>query len=141
MRFWDASAVVPLVTLEKETDDCRNFLAEDTEIVVWFLTPVEVISALTRRLREKSLKPTEFIRAKEQLAALEGAWSEVVSVEQVRERARRVLERHALRAADSLQLAAALIVSEENPHGIPFITLDRRLGRAAKIEGFSVLGI
>jgi uncharacterized protein with PIN domain len=67
VKFWDASAVVPLVALEKETGDCRTVLAEDTDIVVWFLTPVEVLSALTRRLREKSLKPIEFSRAKERL--------------------------------------------------------------------------
>lgn len=141
MRFWDASAVVPLVALEKETKDCRILLAEDTDIVVWFLTPVEVISALTRRLREKSLKSIEFSKAKEQLAALERAWSEVISVERVRERARRLLETHPLRAADSLQLAAALLTSEEIPQGFPFVTLDRRLAGAAAKEGFHVLGV
>jgi uncharacterized protein with PIN domain len=99
VKFWDASAVVPLVASEKETGACRSVLAEDTDIVVWFLTPVEVISALTRRLREKSLKPMEFSKAKEQLAVLERAWSEVISVERVRERARRLLETHPLRAA------------------------------------------
>ncbi len=141
MRFWDASTLVPLVALEKETGACRTLLAEDTDIVVWFFTPVEVLSALSRRLREKSLKPIEFADAKENLAALESAWSEVISVEQVRDRARRLLESHPLRAADSLQLAAALLTSEENPQGLPFVTLDRRLGRAAKKEGFSVLGV
>jgi hypothetical protein len=65
---------VPLVALEKETGDCRTLLAEDRDIVVWLLTPVEVISALTRRLREDSLKPNEFSKAKEQLATLEKAW-------------------------------------------------------------------
>ena len=141
MKFWDASAVVPLVALEKETGDCRTLLANDTDIVVWFLTPIEVISALIRRLREKSLKPIEFSRAKEQLTALERAWSEVISVERVRERARRLLETHSLRAADSLQLAAALLTSEENPQGFPFVTLDRRLGGAAEKEGFHVIGV
>jgi predicted nucleic acid-binding protein len=141
VRFWDASAVVPLVALEKETKDCRILLAEDTDIVVWFLTPVEVISALTRRLREKSLKSIEFSKAKEQLAALERAWSEVISVERVRERARRLLETHPLRAADSLQLAAALLTAEEIPQGFPFVTLDRRLAGAAAKEGFHVLGV
>ena len=53
MRFWDASAIVPLVALEKETGDCRTLLAEDRDIVVWLLTPVEVISALTRSVRKK----------------------------------------------------------------------------------------
>jgi hypothetical protein len=141
VKFWDASAIVPLVTLEKETEDCRTLLAEDTDIVVWFLTPVEVISALTRRLREKSLKPIEFSSAKEQLSTLEGAWSEVISVERVRERARRLLETHPLRAADSVQLAAALLTSEEAPQGFPFVTLDRRLGSAAAKEGFHVIGV
>ena len=141
MKFCDASAVVPLVALEKETGDCRTLLAEDTDIVVWFLTPAEVISALSRRLREKSLKPTEFSKAKEQVAALERTWSEVISVERVRERARRLLETHPLRAADSLQLAAALLTSEETLRGFPFVTLDRRLGDAAKKEGFHVIGV
>ena len=140
MKFWDASAIVPLVTLEKETGDCRILLSEDTDIVVWFLTPVEVISALTRRLREKSLKPIEYSSAKEQLAILERAWSEVISVERVRERARRLLETHPLRAADSLKLSAALLTSEESPQGFPFVTLVRRLGSAADKEGFPVIG-
>jgi predicted nucleic acid-binding protein len=141
VKFWDASAIVPLVALEKETGEYRTLLAEDTDIVVWFLTPVEVISALTRRLREKSLKPMEFSRAKEHLATLEKAWSEVISVERVRERARRLLETHPLRAADSLQLAAALLTSEETPQGFPFVTLDQRLGDAAEKEGFDVIGV
>jgi predicted nucleic acid-binding protein len=141
VKFWDASAVVPLVASEKATGACRSVLAEDTDIVVWFLTPVEVISALTRRLREKSIKPIELSRAKQQLAALEKAWSEVISVERVRERARRLLEIHPLRAADSLQLGAALLTSEETPQGFPFVTLDRRLGDAAEKEGFHVIGV
>jgi uncharacterized protein len=141
VRFWDASAIVPLIAMEKETRDCRALLAEDREIVVWVMTPVEVISALTRRLRDKSLKPIDFSKAKEHLAALENAWSEVISIESVRERARRLLETHPIRAADSLQLAAALLTSEENPQGFPFVTLDRRLSVAAEKEGFQVLGV
>jgi hypothetical protein len=54
-----------------------------------------------------------------QLAALERAWSEVIPVERVRERARRLLETHPLRAADSLQLAPALLTSEETLKASP----------------------
>ena len=139
MRFWDASAVVPLVALESESDGCRRFLAEDRDMVVWLLTPVEVISALTRRLRERTLRPSDFRKAKAQLVLLEQAWSEVVSVERARERARRLLESHPLRAADALQLAAALVLSEERPEELPFVTLDERLGQAAEKEGFTLL--
>ena len=137
MRFWDASAVVPLVVAEEATTQCRKFLAEDPEVVVWCLTPVEVISALTRRRRESALKPTEFRKAN---VLLERAWSEVVSLERVRERARRLLESHPLRAADALQLAAALVAAEDNPADVPCVTLDRRLALAAEKEGFPVLG-
>ena len=131
--------MVPLVALESESDGCRRFLAEDRDMVVWLLTPVEVISALTRRLRERTLRPSDFRKAKEQLVLLEQAWSEVVSVERARERARRLLESHPLRAADALQLAAALMVSEERPEELPFVTLDERLGQAAEKEGFTLL--
>ncbi len=141
MRFWDASAVVPLVVAEKETHLCRRLLAEDAEVVVWVLTPVEVISALTRRLREGSLKPPGFRKAKEQLVFLERVWSEVISLDTVRERARRLLEGHSLRAADALQLAAAIVTSEEKPQDTPLVTLDNRLALAAEKEGFQILGL
>lgn len=141
MKFWDASAIVPLVVAEEETTSCRILLAEDTEVVVWFLTPVEVYSALNRRLREGSLKLQDFRKAKERFLLLEKAWSEVISVERVRDRALRLLENHPLRAADALQLAAAVIVSEDNPRSLPFVTLDSRLGLAVEKEGFPVLGI
>ena len=141
MRFWDASAVVPLVVAEEETNHCRKLLAEDAEVVVWFLTPLEVISALARRLRESTLKLSDFRKAKGQLLLLERAWFEVTSVERVRELARRLLESYPLRAADALQLAAAIIISENSPQDTPFVTLDNRLGLAAEREGFTLLGV
>ena len=140
MRFWDASAVVPLLVAEEETDYCRRLLAEDAEVVVWFFTLVEVISALTRRRREHSLKLQDFRKAKEQLILLERVWSEVVTMERVRERARRLLESHTLRAADALQLAADLVASEEKPQDLPFVTLEHPLALGAEEEGFKVLG-
>jgi predicted nucleic acid-binding protein len=141
VRFWDASSIVPLVVEEDQTSYCRRLLAEDTEMVVWLLTPVEVISALTRRLRENSLRLPEFRKAKGQLLLLERAWSEVTAVEKVREHARRLLESHPLRAADALQLAAAIVVSEDNPQDTPFVTLDNRLALAAEREGFTLLEV
>ena len=141
MRFWDASAVVPLIVSESESSNCRRILAEDTELIVWCLTSVEVTSALTRRLRENSLSVSLFRGAKDQLSVLERAWSEVISFEAVRDRARRLLEMHSLRAADSLQLAAALVASEEKPSQLPFVSLDRNLARAAEKEGFELLEV
>ena len=141
MRFWDSSAIVPLVVAEEETDRCGVLLHDDSEVVVWLFTAVEVVSALTLRLRERSLKQQEFRVAREQLNLLQRAWSEVVSVDKVRDRSVRLLEVHSLRAADALQLAAALIASEETPQDLSFLTLDQRLGEAALKEGFPVEGV
>lgn len=46
---------------------------------------------------------------------------------------------HPLRAADSLQLAAAIVVADGAPRALPFVTLDDRLALAADKEGFPVL--
>jgi predicted nucleic acid-binding protein len=54
-------------------------------------------------------------------------------------RARRLLETHPLSAADALQLAAALVMTEERPTGTEFVTFDIRLAEAANKEGFPVL--
>ena len=60
----------------------------------------------------------------------------VVPTEPVRQRAYRAHSVHALRAADALQLAAALAWCEDKPAGERLVTLDERLRTAAKREGF-----
>ncbi len=54
--------------------------------------------------------------------------------------AQRLLRLHPLRAADSLQLAAALLACEHRPQGWQFVCLDARLSLAAEREGFNVIG-
>jgi len=53
-------------------------------------------------------------------------------------RAYSLLELYPLRAADALQLAAALDYFEKSPKGNVFITADQRLADAARQSGFSV---
>jgi predicted nucleic acid-binding protein len=139
VRFWDSSAIVPLVTREPQSGRCREWLKADATILVWALASTEVISALARKRRESALDRGAFGKAKRRLAALEAAWNEVVAIDAVRARARRLLELHPLRAADALHLAAALVVSEEDPGRIDFVTFDDRLAEAAEKEGFSIL--
>jgi hypothetical protein len=45
---------------------------------------------------------------------------------------------HPLRAGDALQLAAALVSSEDAPQGETFVCLDTRLRDAARREGFAI---
>jgi len=140
MRFWDSSAIVPLLCREAESARCREWVREDPAVLVWALAATETISALAGKRREGVLSAARFGAAKRRLAALEAAWSEVTAWDAVRARARRLLEVHALTAADALHLGAALVAVEERPLGVAFVTFDRALEDAAEREGFTLLG-
>jgi hypothetical protein len=139
MRFWDASAVVPLLVAERPTVAVRRLLRADARMAVWALTPLEVLSALWRRQRGRELAPREQTAAEQALHQLEQVWSVIADIDVVERRARRLIATHALRAADAAQLAAALVACDERPELLPFVTLDDRLGDAARREGFAVV--
>lgn len=139
MRFWDSSALVPLVCREQESARCRSWLKADPVVLVWALAATEVVSALSRKRREEAVSAAVFDAAKHRLAKLEHGWNEITQIDAVRGKARRLLEVHALSAADALHLAAALVAVEDRPSHVGFVTFDRRLNEAAGKEGFRVL--
>lgn len=139
MRFWDSSALLPLIVQEPLTSKTRSMLADDREILVWALTGVELASAIWRRARTGEIDDVARVAVQDGLAELEQAWSSVTDVPRVALRARRLLASHPLRAADACQLAAALLACHERPDVLPFVTLDSRLAEAARREGFQVL--
>jgi hypothetical protein len=138
MKFWDSSAIVPLILFEAESSWARRLLKSDPHGLVWCLSTVEVRSALARRSREGTLTGEAYGIACKRTERLFGGLSQVLGFEPVRARAVRLLDLHPLRAADSLQLAAALIVAKDQPKDLPFVTLDQRLAEAARKEGFPV---
>ena len=79
--------------------------------------------------------------AEQRLTVLQNGWEEVVPTEAVRRIAKRLLRTHSLRAADALQLAAALAACEQEPDRFEMVCLDLRLTEAARREGFVVIGI
>lgn len=140
MRFWDSSALIPLVLAERSTTRVKRWLREDPDVIVWTLTRVELLSALARRRREEPESAPQLLAARRDLLSAWEQWSEVTAVELVRRHAERVVETHPLRAADALQIAAALVAAEGDPTTFEFVSLDRNLAEAAEREGFGVLG-
>src|SRR5258708_4181398 len=112
MKFWDSSAVVPLLVTEPMTRIIREILAEDRQMHVWWATDVECVSALTRLERENPAASISIETAFDRLAALREDWSEIAPGNSVRDVAKRLLRVHVLRAADALQLAAASALSD-----------------------------
>lgn len=139
MRFWDSSAIVPVVVEEAASRACRDLLRADRRVVVWCLTRTEVLSALCRRCREGGLSREDLARAEGRLERLALRWDEVDAVLPVREAAERLLRIHPLRAADALQLGAALVLVEHRPRRSPLVSLDAGLSAAAAAEGFEVI--
>ncbi len=140
MKYWDTSAIVPLLVREKDSHLRLKILKEDPSMVVWWGTRIECVSALTRLHREGGIADAGMDDALLRLDHLAEGWIEVEPVDGVRTLARRLLRVHALRAADALQLAAALSACEHDPRRMPFLSADERLSTAARLEGFEVIG-
>lgn len=139
MKFWDSSAIVPLLLAEAATPAVQAIAAKDPGMLVWWATEVECASALARLEREGGVDPTSATRAFERMAQLADGWYEVDPSDGVREAAVRFLRVHQLRAGDALQLAAAFVASERRPSTLEVVTLDERLAAAARKEGFVVV--
>jgi uncharacterized protein len=139
MRFWDTSALVPLLVDEPTSRGVHEVFQGDPAVAAWWATEVECVSALVRLEREDVMNDAELARALGRLDRLAAAWHVVEPADGVRRTAIRILRLHPLRAADAFQLAAARVLAEDHPEAVPFVTSDAELARAAEREGFTVL--
>lgn len=139
MKFWDTSAIIPLLVMEPMTRIVSDILAGNRHMHVWWATEVECVSALARRERENAIPSTSIEIALNRLALLREDWNEIAAGTGVRSTAKRLLRVHALRAADALQLAAASALSEGARASVTIVSLDDRLRDAARREGFLLL--
>lgn len=139
MRYWDASALVPLVVAEPASDLVRSWLSEDDRIVTWAWTRTEITSAIERRAREGALSRRQRREVLRRFDAFAGGWDEVTDMLAVRTRANALLARHPLRAADAGQLGAALLIHEQLAGVLTFVCLDHRLSTAAELESLQVV--
>ena len=139
MNFWDTSALVALGVEEPHRQLALHVLEADDRMAVWWGAEVEYVAALSRRERDGSLTTNEVSQYLVRLRALSQVWYEVQPGRRIKSLAQRLLRVHPLRAADSLQLAAALAVAEEAPSSIGFVCFDARLNQAASREGFTIL--
>jgi len=141
VKFWDASAIVPLLIVEVSTRRLLALAAEGPAMLVWWGSEIECASALARLEREAAIDANGSVAAFSRLGRLKTAWYEIDPSDAVRETATRFLRVHPLRAADALQLAAAFAAAEGRPTSLELVSLDDRLCVAARKEGFAVVEI
>jgi predicted nucleic acid-binding protein len=107
-------------------------------MAVWWATHVEIASALVRLLRRQEITAIDHVHALRQAEGLANLWRVVEPSAKVARNARALLEIYPLRAADALQLAAALEWCEGKPKENVFLTFDQRLREAAGQAGFTL---
>ena len=139
MKFWDSSAVIPLLVPEAMSGSMQTLFDGDPIIVAWWAMEIECTSAIARQHRVGRLREEIAAEAFSRLSALQASWHEVEPGDEIRESAKRFLRVHDLRTADALQLAAAFFVAEARPSTLELISLDERLLAAARREGFFVV--
>ena len=139
MRYWDSSALVPLVVQEAETELRQQLQRQDSRVVTWWGSWIECASALNRLHRDGGLDAEGLNQALAKLNRAAAGWWRIGPSERVRQRALRLLRVHPLRAADALQLAAALSACGDDAETLAMVCSDRRLSEAAAKEGFKVL--
>jgi len=141
VKFWDASALVPTFLDEVSTQQVRNWQGSDPGVTIWMMTVVEVMSAIARKQRER---PDLAELCKQAIVDVRDAavtWVQIEDAVAARYHAERIIMNYPLRAADALQLGAALLAADGDPQSLELVTLDRRLAEAARREGFPVLGV
>lgn len=121
--------MLPLISEETFSDVVAGFLREDDEIVVWWGTWIECSVAISRLRRENSLDEAGEEETRAAVDRLAGNWVERRPTDDTRLLAMLVSKRHPLKAADTLQIAAALRWCEGETDGTAFVCL----------EGFDVL--
>jgi uncharacterized protein len=139
VRFWDSSAIVPLIVTQASSDTMDAVSRGDPDMIVWWATEVECASVFARLERSGDIDRTGATAATESLARLAAAWQEIQPGSRLRQTAERLVRTHPIRAADALQLAAAIVASDDDPGSLPFVTLDDRQADAARREGFLVI--
>src|SRR5262249_38470875 len=137
--FWDTSGIVPLCCYQAQTTQANSAARIHRRQVVWGATIVETVRSLNRLAREGYLDAAECKQALQRLEHLRSRWHEVQPTGEVRDLAERLLAIHRLRAADALQLAAALVWCGNRPRGRYFIASDTALSDAAEREGFATV--
>lgn len=137
--YWDTSGIVPLCRFQPQTALASRTARLYARQVTWWATIVEAVSAFDRLQRDEQLTVAGKQQAMTRLEYLRRRWNEVQPSDEVRDGAVRLLGVHRLRAADALQLSAALVWCSQKAHGRHFIAADGGLAEAAEAEGFTVI--
>jgi len=132
--FADSSALAKRYIADEKSDDFDQLLRGATSLTVSVLCLPEIISALCRRRRERTLTPTQYATARRALEADLADATVIQITDEVTLSCVRLLEADALRSSDAVQIASALAWNAD-----VFVSADARQCAAAKASGLEVV--
>lgn len=140
--FLDSSALVKRYVAETGSDWILSITAPVARnpLLIARITWIEVLSALTRRLREGSLSPSNVEKAIQAFRYDMDTQYQVVELDRsLAESAGQLVRKHLVRAYDAVQLASVFQVqpafARTKAISLTFITADERLIAIAQAEG------
>lgn len=137
MRYVDSSALAKRYVTEADGDVVRGL--EPEGLTTSRLSEVGVASALSRRKREGVCTTGDHDLALEALISDLSRIPVIEVASRVTSRARDLVRRHPLRAADAIHLASCLLLQATTRGPVELVAFDRKLRDAAKLEGLAVL--
>ena len=133
--FCDTSALVKLYVREDGTDGTVEQAARSDVVAVCRVAWVEFMSALARRSREQPQDAAALAEARRRFAADWPHYLKIEVTQDLVDLAGEYADTFALRAYDSVQLAAAQMLHRELPAEVHFACFDARLAKAARVMG------
>ena len=131
--YLDTNSLAKIYVIERGSDEVRALVARATVVVTSQIAYPEMRAALARRRRERTLRPRDFVAAKQ---ALEADWPRYLAVDvtpAICRDAGDFAERYRLRGFDSVHLASfASVVRDVAGVEARFSSFDDRLNQAAR---------
>jgi predicted nucleic acid-binding protein len=139
--YFDSSALVKNYVLEDGSSVVAKLLLENFINATSKLTYAEMLSALVRRTRSGDLS---LQKMREVVHQFEDDWNSLLIVDlhnDILPMIKKTIEKHQLKAADSIHLASAIWLKNTLKEDIAFASSDLNLLKAARTERLSPINL
>lgn len=137
--YLDTSALVKAYVEEDHSHQVLENMKIATVSASHKVAYVEARAAFARLQREHVLNETEWESLKHEFVTDWNNYLQIGTTQALLEQASNLAEAFALRAYDSVHLAAAQMLSEDSKETLIFACYDRKLNQAAGLLGLSIL--
>ncbi|KHD07701.1 hypothetical protein PN36_26475 [Candidatus Thiomargarita nelsonii] len=137
--YLDTSALVKIYVEESESDTVVSAIAQAETVATCVISYVETHAAFARLHREQIFTDEQFEVVKHEFVEDWEEYFQIPFTQSLMQRAAELAEIYALRAYDSVQLAAADVLFNQSEQSVIFASFDQRLNLAASRLGLKLL--